>query len=224
LLAKTKSGGQEHSASRFGRTVKAEALVGIGVLLAASFLTITSPPAQDMQQSGPHYMQRVNVDGTDVALEISPFQPGVNTFTATLLDKEGGKPPQNIASVVLRFTNVGAGVGPLVTTLQKAGDGVYSATGGYLSQGGEWKVDFIAQRINAYDLNHSFTATMESGQQAMPGIMAAMPGMESSEKTLPSFDSFAALAVGLAAAVAGGSAFYARQSRLQMRRPLAALG
>ncbi|WP_158435125.1 CopD family protein [Nitrososphaera viennensis] len=229
IVVLARSGGQEYAAtSRFGRTVKAEALVGIGVLLAASFLTITSPPAQAMtthQQSGPHFMHRVNVDGVDIALEISPFQPGVNTFTATLL--EGGtNPPQNIASVVLRLTNVDAGVGPLVVTLQKTGDGVYSATGGYLSQAGEWKMDFIAQRVNAYDLNHSFTETLVSGQ-AMPPGMPAMPEMDeedSNTEMLPSFDSFAALALGLAAAVAGGSAFYARQSRLQMKKTLAALG
>jgi copper transport protein len=221
---------QEYAATaRFGRTIKAEALVGIGVLLAASFLTITSPPMQAaMEQPGQHFMHQVNIAGTDVALEISPFQPGVNTFTATLLEGDG-KPPQNIASVVLRFTNVNAGVGPLVVTLQKAGDGsVYSATGGYLSQAGEWKIDFVAQRINAYDLNHSFVANLGNGSTTtmMPG-MATMPGMENNnnpkEMPMPSFDSFAALAMGLAAAVAGGSAFYARQSRIQMKKTLAAL-
>jgi hypothetical protein len=112
-------------------------------------------------------------------------------------------------------------VGPLIATLQKTGDGVYSAAGGYLSQPGEWKMDLIAQRVNAYDLNHSFTEKLESG--SMSG-MSSMPGMESTAETPPSFDSFAALALGLAAAVAGGSAFYARQSRLQMKKTLAALG
>jgi copper transport protein len=223
IVVLAKSGGQEYATTRrFGRTIKAEALVGIGVLFAASLLTITSPPSEAMQQSGPHYMNRVNVDGTDVMLEISPFQPGVNTFTVTLA--EGGRPPQNIASVVLRFTNVDAGAGPLIATLQKTGDGVYSATGGYLSQTGEWKMDLITQRINAYDLNHSFTEKLGSG--SMPGMSSmsgmSMPGMENTE-TPPSFDSFAALALGLAAAVAGGSAFYARQSRLRMKRTLAAL-
>jgi len=224
IVVLAKSGGQEYAAtSCFGRTIKAEALVGIGVLFAASLLTITSPPAEAMDQqhhqTGPHYMNHVNMDGTDAMLEITPFQPGVNTFTVTL--SEGGQPPQNIASVILRFTNVDAGVGPLIATLQKTGDGVYSAAGGYLSQPGEWKMDLIAQRVNAYDLNHSFTEKLESG--SMSG-MSSMPGMESTAETPPSFDSFAALALGLAAAVAGGSAFYARQSRLQMKKTLAALG
>jgi copper transport protein len=229
IVVLAKSGAQEYSAtSRFGRTIKAEALVGIGVLFAASLLTITSPPAEAMNQqqnAGPHYMNHVNVDGTGVMLEISPFQPGVNTFTVTL--SEGGKPSQNIASVILRFTNVDAGVGPLIATLQKTGTGVYSAAGGYLSQAGEWKMDLIAQRVNAYDLNHSFTEKLGSGSMpgmSMPGGMSSsMPGMESAAEKPPGFDSFAALALGLAAAVAGGSAFYARQSRLQMKRTLAAL-
>lgn len=237
VLAAKKSGGHEYSAtSRFSRTVKAEALIGIGVLFAASLLTITSPPMEDAQQqgqqeSGPRYMQHVNVDGTDVMLEISPFHPGINTFTATL--SEGGKPPQNIANVVLRLTNMNVSSGPIIVTLNRpaSDSGAYSATGGYLSQEGEWKVDFIAQRINAYDLNHSFTATLGNGsamqqQQQQPGMAMSMPGMQggsNATETAPSFDSFAVLAIVLAAAVAGGSAFYARQSRLQMKKTLAAL-
>ncbi|HVX03382.1 MAG TPA: CopD family protein [Nitrososphaera sp.] len=255
LAAEKKSGGSEEYAAtaRFGRTVKVEALIGIGVLFAASLLTITSPPAQEgnmlplqqlQQQSRPQYMQHVNIDGVDVMLDISPFQPGINTFTATLT--EGGKPAQNIANVVLRLTNMNANTGPIIVTLQKKAvnsndnnDGLYSATGGYMSQAGEWEVDFIAQRTGAYDLNHTFTANLGSGSSTMqqqqrqqpPGMTTmsnmSMPEMQDHDGlggSAPTFDSFAVLALVLSAAVAGGSAFYARQSRLQMKRTLAALG
>ena len=154
-----------------------------------------------------HQRQLYTIGDTDATFDISPFKPGFNTFTVTL--EQGGAPASNIHHVVMRFTNEDARIGPIVVTLDHAGEGVYSATGGYLSREGEWKIDFIAQRAGAYDLNHSFRETLDSGGQAM--------------QTGPELDSFAGLAIALAAAVAGGSAFYAVQSRRQIKRTLAAL-
>ncbi len=156
------------AASRFSKTVKIESLIGIGVLLAASFLTITSPPSQQHQAVGGSdtgYLHTVTVDGTEVTFGISPFQVGVNTFTV-MLRSETGQPPNNVQNVFLRFTNTQAGIGPIIATLEQPGDGTYSVTGAFLSQPGTWKIDFIAQRTGAYDLNHSFEETLSSSPAA----------------------------------------------------------
>jgi copper transport protein len=42
---------QYNPSKKFSKTVKIESLVGIGVLVAASFLTITSPPSISLQES-----------------------------------------------------------------------------------------------------------------------------------------------------------------------------
>jgi putative copper export protein len=42
---------QYDSSEKFSKTVKIESLIGIGVLVAASFLTITSPPSISLQES-----------------------------------------------------------------------------------------------------------------------------------------------------------------------------
>jgi hypothetical protein len=84
----------------------------------------------------------------------------------------------------------------------------YSATGGYLSQEGSWKIDLIAQRMNAYDINYSFIENLVPMQPAQAG---------------PALDSFAWLAIALALTVAGGSAAYVVQSRRQLRKAIAAL-
>jgi uncharacterized membrane protein len=42
---------QYNPSERFSKTIKIESLIGIGVLFAASFLTITSPPSISLQQS-----------------------------------------------------------------------------------------------------------------------------------------------------------------------------
>jgi copper transport protein len=161
--------------SKFGRTVKIESLIGIGVLFAASLLTITSPPSQthEQQEAGampemgmqntvpPGFSEQVTISSVNITLEITPFHPGFNTFTVTLSDAVSGSLPQNINAVYLRFTNPEARIGPIVTTLNSTGDsGRYSAIGGYLSQTGNWTIDLIVQRIGSYDLNHSFDATI----------------------------------------------------------------
>jgi copper transport protein len=216
-----------NAVAKFGRTVKIESLVGIGVLFAASLLTITSPPSHMHQSGAPgmsdnSYSQRVTINGVDTTLGISPFHAGFNTFTVTL--REAGQAPQNINAVFLRFTNVNAGIGPIVATLDKAGDGIYSSTGGFLSQSGDWKIDVVVQRINAYDLNHSFYATIAAGHDMsmdMEGMMeedSASTVNNQEAEPAPAFDSFAWLAIGLAAAVAAGSAYYFKKSRLQLRQ------
>lgn len=172
------------------------------VLLAASVLTITSPP----EQMHHGYKDMATVEGVDILIEISPFQPGFNTFTVTFI--QGSTPPTNIHNVMMRFTNQDAGIGPIVATLEDTGNGVYSAAGGYLSQIGKWKIDLIAQRMDAYDLNYSFSETLGSGKM----------------EPAPAIDSFAYLAIGLAAVAVGGSAFYAVQSRKQMNQTAASLG
>lgn len=176
-----------NAVSKFGRTVKIESLIGIGVLFAASVLTITSPPTQMQEQQGqqeeelgggmmtpememqnttmttPGFSEQVTIGGVDITLEITPFHPGFNTFTVTLSDAATGSPPQNINAVYLRFTNPEARIGPIVTTLNSTSDGssgTYSTIGGYLSQTGNWTIDLIVQRIGAYDLNHSFDAAL----------------------------------------------------------------
>ena len=185
-----------HAVSKFGKTVKIESLIAIGVLFAASLLTITSPPSQmqQVQQGGgvttgaqggampemgmqnmtttPGFSEQVTISGVDTTLEIAPFHAGFNTFTVTLSDEATGSPPQNINAIYLRFTNPEARIGPIVTTLNSTGDGSedrYSAVGGYLSQMGNWEIDLVVQRLGAYDLNYSFEVELgaSSGHENM---------------------------------------------------------
>ncbi|HZB81207.1 MAG TPA: CopD family protein, partial [Nitrososphaera sp.] len=243
-----------NSVSKFGKTVKIESLIGIGVLFAAALLTITSPPTQMQQQqvqeeestggmnpgmemqntttATPGFSEQATISGVDVTLEITPFHAGFNTFTITLSDAVTGSPPQNINAVYLRFTNPEARIGPIVTTLNSTSDGSsgkYSGIGGYLSQTGNWEIDLIVQRIGAYDLNHSFDATLETSSDHESMNMGADMNMhvedhEASTATTtsantnategelesppapPALDSFAWLAIGLSIAVGAASA------------------
>ena len=96
-----------------------------------------------------------------MTLKITPFNVGQNTFNVTLIDQSGTF-PTNIRNVLLSFTNQGAGIGPIVATLNKTAEGKFAAQGSYLSQPGSWDIKVTAQRIGAYDLNHTFEALVKA--------------------------------------------------------------
>jgi putative copper export protein len=227
-----KNGGNEHdAASRFGKTVKIESFIGIGVLLAASFLTITSPPSQQHHQAVGSAMglETVTIDNTDVTIGISPLQVGVNTFTVTLRNEEG-QDPTNIQNVFMRFTNTEAGIGPIIATLEKIDGGSYSATGAYLSQPGTWEIDFIAQRTGAYDLNHSFEETLtaaltsngetHSDHEQPSGDDIPANSMNAQVTAIPPSESFTLAAIILSIGIEGASAYSVIRSRQQLGRTI----
>jgi methionine-rich copper-binding protein CopC len=107
------------------------------------------------QNNGNIFSESSTVDNVNVTLKITPFYVGQNTFNVTLTDQSGTF-PTNIRNVILSFTNQDVGIGPIVATLNKTGEGKFAAQGNYLSQPGKWDIKVIAQRSGAYDLNHTF--------------------------------------------------------------------
>jgi methionine-rich copper-binding protein CopC/nitrogen fixation protein FixH len=107
------------------------------------------------QNNGNIFSESSTVDNVNVTLKITPFYVGQNTFNVTLTDQSGTF-PTNIRNVILSFTNQDVGIGPIVATLNKTGEGKFAALGNYLSQPGNWDIKVTAQRSGAYDLNHTF--------------------------------------------------------------------
>jgi hypothetical protein len=232
LESTTRNGGD--SVSKFKKTIKIESAIGIAVLLAASFLTITSPPSHSHVGQGgtpgntSGFSQSASVDGVDLSLSITPFHVGFNTFSVTI--GESGRPPENINAVFLRLRNSETGIGPIIATLNQTAPGVYSVTGGYLSQPGTWEADLIVQRINAYDINHGFEVQLTAGHEM---DMAEMDHPTEDDSTItesnpegstpPTFDSFAILAIGLSVLVIMGSLYFYRKSKKQLEETIRAL-
>ena len=118
-----------------------------------------------------------------------------------------------------------------MTTLNKTDtSGNYSAIGGYLSQTGNWTIDLFVQRIGAYDLNHSFDATIGASSSHDNMDMSGDENMQMQDSqagntrtntnvqeddlgSSPKVDSFAWLAIGLSVAVGAGSAYYFKKSK-----------
>ncbi|MGC2682217.1 MAG: CopD family protein [Candidatus Nitrosopolaris sp.] len=226
--------------SKFSKTIKIESLIAMGVLLAASLLTITSPPAMNMAMSSMSsssastmsmsgmsmhpvknstYIIQTKIMNVNTKIEINPFYSGFNVFKVTFTDA-AGKPYTKVSSTEIVFTNTAADIGNVVANLQKMGPGVFSVTGAYISQPGEWDIALSAQRVQDLDLNYAFTAKVlaPSAPQSTGAVNQTMNNNNIMQEPPPRFDSFAWLAIGLAAAVIFGSTFYYRRSKQELRK------
>ena len=228
--------------SIFSKTIKIESLIAIGVLLAASLLTITSPPAMNMAMSSMSsssastmsgmsgmsmtpvknstYTIQTKIMNVNTKIEINPFYSGFNTFKVTFTDA-AGKPYTKVSSTEIVFGNAAADISNVVANLHKIRPGVFSVTGAYISQPGEWDISLSAQRIQDLDLNYEFTAKVTNAPPAPQNTGAVSEttnANNSMQEPPPRFDSFAWIAIVLAAAVVFGSIFYYRRSKQELRK------
>jgi methionine-rich copper-binding protein CopC len=112
--------------------------------------------------TGNNFTDSVVVDNVNITLKISPFYSGINNnFTVSLSDQNENA-PSNIKTLFLIFSNKQAGLGPITTELNKVNGGVFSGSGAYLSQPGEWEAKLTVQRTDAYDLNHDFALDIQA--------------------------------------------------------------
>ena len=239
--------------TKFGKTIKIESLLAICVLLVASILTVTSPnpmsmssmsmgssslfpSASTVQMAGmpinnvknSSYVKEAKILNVDTKIEINPFYSGFNTFKITFTDADG-KPYSKISTVRMIFKNDQADIGPITTNLKPVSTSVYTITGGYISQPGEWNIAIAAQRPSDYDLNYRFTSRVNSSSTMVSHSGGSItntntsiyPGTTSnvSENT-PKFDSFALLVIGLVGFIGIGSFYFYKKSKQELKNTM----
>jgi uncharacterized membrane protein len=177
------------------------------------------------------YVKEAKILNVNTKIEINPLHSGFNTFkiTFTTLD---GKPYSNISTVRMIFKNNQADIGPITTSLKPVSTGVYTIFGGYISQPGEWNIAIAAQRPSNYDLNYRFTSNInETSTDIVPSAssssvsnsnasmeMGPMSSDNGIQETMPVFDSFTVITIGLAAIVAVGSGYFYRRSKQELKK------
>lgn len=226
----------------FSKTIKIESLIAITVLLVASILTITSPSPMNagymnmnmnMTPSSTSmsinniknssFVREVKILGVNTKIEVNPFHSGFNTFKITFTD-EGKKVYSKISAVRMIFKNDQADIGPITANLKPISPGVYSITGGYLSQPGEWNIAMAVQRPSDYDLNYRFSSMITQAKESTNTAMSSLSSVLNIQKRIPAFDSFAILAIVLAAIVGFGSAYFYKKSKQELKNTLNILG
>ena len=150
-------------------TIKFEAILAICILCAAAFLTVTPLPTYQIEASteNPSHentlsqsksVQDLVNQGIPMTLTITPFHVGFNNFTVSI--PEASQNSSQISNVFAEFKKSDGSLGPIIAKLQKINPGVYSTTGGYLSQPGQWNMKITVQRMSAYDLNYRLKETL----------------------------------------------------------------
>jgi len=157
-----------------GRTIKIECILAAGVLCAASFLTVTTPPdtiqnneviksmSNGKMSSEMHreFIRTLETQGTPIMFVISPFVTGFNNFTISLLGDN--EIIGQISNASIDFRKTDHSLGPIYATLIRINNTTYSVNGGYLSQAGEWDVKITVKRSNSYDLNYRVSFTVNN--------------------------------------------------------------
>jgi len=160
--------------SKFGKSTKAEAFVGIALLAAVAVLVNTGLPAsefqsliqqvQQQQQSIPGLIANgiatpqqgftaTNYIGNNqkVTLSINPYIPGNNKFQIVYSDSNGN--PVDIKSVQLRYTQTDKGIGPITVDTDKVSKGIFSVNAAF-GLAGPWdlQVEATPAAVNSPDI------------------------------------------------------------------------
>jgi copper transport protein len=137
--------------ARLRSTLWGEIITGFIVLVLSVLLT-NLPTA--MSSPGPIKATHTVEQGKTVTFEATPNVIGLNTFTLSLKDKNGG-PLRDVQQVTLTFTSLEMSMGDETKTLVKAKDGVYRAKGMNFNMAGRWKVraHVLTKDLESLDTN-----------------------------------------------------------------------
>jgi copper transport protein len=144
--------------ARFGKILILE-LTFAGLLLASvSFLTYI-PPARIVSVT-PQLKSTQKVDDLKMEISISPGQVGQNAFKLSVTTSTG-HPLHSAKKVLLRFTPNQPNIAPSELELIGQGDGTFTAKGTYLSIPGNWQVQAVVRREDAFDAFANFNFTLQ---------------------------------------------------------------
>ena len=147
------------------RTVIAEIVLAVLVILTVGFLTTLEPARQVASRMLASEQQGLNfkdtVDGTDISLAVEPAQVGANTFTVTLADRFGN-PIANATDVRLRVSYLDADFGEESVPTVNIGGGEYELAGHPISIAGAYQTELLIQRPDAFDARAAFRFELDS--------------------------------------------------------------
>jgi copper transport protein len=150
------------------RTGSVEITLGTIILLVAAILVNLAPPAEvQAAQAAPAVTPGsapLVASGSDFAttvrlkLEVSPGVVGLNTFRATLVDYDTGK-PIDASALRLSFSIPSRpDLGASTLTLTNSGNGVFTGSGANLSLEGTWRIAaFVTEPTSSAEIDLSAT-------------------------------------------------------------------
>jgi copper transport protein len=135
-------------------TLRAEVALVIAVLGVTSALVSYAPPTS--ASSGP-FSTTTRMGPIELEMTIDPAKVGPNQLHAYLFDARTGAPYTNTKQLDLQAALPSKHIGPLPTTMRKAGPGHYIADTLQLLPAGTWKLT-LTDRVSDFD---QYTKTIE---------------------------------------------------------------
>ena len=151
--------GSSTAARWLRRTVAAEVVLAVLVILAVGFLTALEPARQVASRVLALQQQELTfsetIEGADVTLTIEPARVGANTFTVRLADRFG-EPIDNATDVRLRVSYLEADFGEESVPTVNIGGGEYVLSDTTMSVAGAYRAELLVQRPDAFDARTAF--------------------------------------------------------------------
>jgi copper transport protein len=147
--------GDVATVTRFGRTLRAEAVLGIVALLLAAVLGVTAPPAPSSAEPPAGFRHERTVDEAHLRLDVIPLRPGPNTIRVRVVDR-AGRPLTDASAALVQFVPSAGGVGPATFSLTRTAPGTFETAEAVLGIVGRWDGRLVVQREGAYDINDRF--------------------------------------------------------------------
>jgi copper transport protein len=167
------------------RTVAAEFLLGVAVLVSVSILAQTTPAESELSQASNQPEREFEVsaqaDDLNATLNINPFQVGVNTFTLTLRPRQGAELGEVLQAELRAFfddpsaslTAGQSGNRQVLTATDQPG--VYTTQGSLLSQPGDWRLRAVVRRRGIDDAQVDFAVPQVGGVRREKAGMFDLP-------------------------------------------------
>jgi streptogramin lyase/putative copper export protein len=188
----------------FGKFLKAEAAVGIGLLLMVALMANSSTPSgqfpayEDQKQqtlaggqsvSGQpavktDFAETAYVNDGQVRLAVSPFDVGQNNFKISFVGKDS-KPVGDVESTTIRMTS-DKGIGPITVDAKKQSDGVFVSDTAF-GAAGTWNVVIEGIRSQGSNMIGTFDVNVKPH---VSNLDFTIKQYNISERSLPLFPVF----------------------------------
>ncbi len=143
IVRRDREAGADAAWGRLHRTVRAEALLVVVVLLVTGALVSQRPAAVEAGLAGSLQTAAPLTDDLTVDLVIDPNRAGRNTLHLYVVEPTG-RPTDTVEDLRLELTYVPEGIGPIELELFPVGPGHWTGTVDALAFPGSWEVRVVA--------------------------------------------------------------------------------
>lgn len=192
---------QTASLRHLGKTLKAEAGVGIALLFMVSLMANGALPSgqfpayvREQQDGSAAFAEELRTDFSrtlytsegKIKLSISPFAVGQNSFKVSFFNQDGSS-NTNIESATISLTQIEKGIGPITVEAKEQSDNVYSVDAAF-GLDGVWNIEIEGISTQGNNMLGTFDAKVKPRVSNLAFTVNQYPTPERSMPLVPVFD------------------------------------